>query len=141
MCIRDSGWKAADGHRRFRVAYIEQGKGNGKSPLAAGIGLYMLTADKEPRAEVYAAAVDKDQAKILFRDAIAMVDQSPTLDAALQRSGGLGREWNLAYLATGSFFRPISSEHITGAGKSGFRPHCVLLDELHEHPSALMLDF
>ena len=52
------GWKGPDGHRRFRVAYIEQGKGNGKSPLAAGVGLYMLTADGEPRAEVYAAAVD-----------------------------------------------------------------------------------
>jgi phage terminase large subunit-like protein len=39
------GWKAADGYRRFRTAYIEIGKGNGKSPLAAGIGLYGLLAD------------------------------------------------------------------------------------------------
>ena len=135
------GWKAADGHRRFRVAYIEQGKGNGKSPLAAGIGLYMLTADNEPRAEVYAAAVDKDQAKILFRDAVAMVDQSQALNSRIQRSGGKGKEWNLAYLETGSFFRPISSEHVGGRGKSGFRPHCALLDEVHEHPSSAMVEF
>ena len=105
------GWKAPDGFRRFRVAFVEVGKGNGKSPLAAGIGLYMLMADKEPRAEVYAAAVDKDQAQILFRDAVAMVDQSPHLAARLTKSGGQGREWNLADLKTGSFFRPISSEH------------------------------
>jgi phage terminase large subunit-like protein len=135
------GWKSADGFRRFRVAYIEQGKGNGKTPLAAGIGLYMLTADKEPRAEIYAAATDQDQAKILFRDAVAMVDQSKALDSRIQRSGGKGREWNLAYLATGSFFRPISSEHVGGRGKSGFRPHCALLDEVHEHPSAAMVEF
>lgn len=135
------GWKAPDGHRRFRVAYIEQGKGNGKTPLAAGIGLYMLMADDEPRAEVYAAAVDKDQAKILFRDAVAMVDQSKALSTRLTRSGGKGKEWNLAYLETGSFFRPISSEHVGGRGKSGFRPHCALLDEVHEHPGPAMVEF
>src|SRR5919108_3540463 len=37
------GWKGPDGFRRFRVAFVEIGKGNGKSPLAAGIGLFMLT--------------------------------------------------------------------------------------------------
>ena len=73
------GWKGPDGFRRFRVAFVEIGKGNGKSPLAAGIGMYMMRRISEPRAEVYAAAVDKDQAQILFRDAIAMVDQSPQL--------------------------------------------------------------
>ena len=46
------GWEAEDQSRRFRVAYIEQGKGNGKTPLAAGIGLYMLMADGEWRPEV-----------------------------------------------------------------------------------------
>src|SRR5690606_9729549 len=39
------GWKRSDGTRRFRRAYIEQGKGNGKSPLAGGIGLYGMMAD------------------------------------------------------------------------------------------------
>jgi phage terminase large subunit-like protein len=134
------GWKAPDGFRRFRVAFVEVGKGNGKSPLAAGIGLYMLMADQEPRAEVYAAAVDKDQAQILFRDAVAMVDQSPQLAARLIKSGGQGREWNLADLKTGSFFRPIASEH-RGRGKSGPRPHCSLLDEVHEHPTNAMVEF
>jgi len=56
------GWKRPDGTRRFRRAYIEQGKGSGKSPLAAGVGMYCLLADGEPRAEVYAAASMKSQA-------------------------------------------------------------------------------
>ena len=43
------GWIGADGFRRYRVAYIETAKGSGKSPLAAGIGLYGLVADAEPR--------------------------------------------------------------------------------------------
>lgn len=134
------GWKLADGYRRFRVAYVEIGKGNGKSPLAGGIGLYMLGADDEERAEVYAAAVDKDQAQVPFRDAVAMVNQSIELDSRITRSGGPGKEWNLAYHETGSFFRPISSES-QGRGKSGPRPHFVILDEVHEHPTSAMVDF
>jgi phage terminase large subunit-like protein len=137
------GWKNDQGQRRFRTAYIEEGKGNGKSPLAAGIGLYMLTGDKEPRAEIYSAAVDKDQARILFRDAVAMVDQSPALSSRIIKSGGKDGDatkvWNLAYLETGSFFRPISSE-TQGRGKSGFRPYCILLDEIHEHPTSSMVE-
>jgi phage terminase large subunit-like protein len=130
------GWKGADGHRRFRVAYIEEGKGNGKSPMVAGIGLKMLVADGEPRAEVYAFATKKDQAQILFRDAVAMIDQSPELDTALHRAGGKGREWNIADLSTASFFRPIASDD----AQSGPRPHCAIGDEVHEHRTGMMVE-
>lgn len=130
------GWKGADGFRRFRVAYVETGKGSGKSPLVAGIGLYCLLADGEPRAEVYAAATKRDQAMILFRDAVAMVEQSPGLKSRIFSSGGKGREWNLAHLESGSFFRPIASD----SGQSGPRPHCALLDEIHEHPDGKIVE-
>jgi phage terminase large subunit-like protein len=130
------GWKRSDGRRRFRMAFIEEGKGNGKSPLVAGIGLYGLVADNESRAEIYAAATKKDQAQILFRDAVAMVDQSPELDAALVRSGGSGHEWNIADLSTGSFFRTVASDD----AQSGPRPHIALLDEIHEHKTGLMVE-
>lgn len=130
------GWKGADGLRRFRVAYIETAKGSGKSPLAAGIGLYGLTADNESRAEIYAAATKIDQAKILFRDAIAMVDWSPALQGRLAISGSKGKEWNLAYNKTSSFFRPISADD----GQSGPRPHMVLLDEIHEHKTGHVVE-
>jgi phage terminase large subunit-like protein len=125
------GWKRPDGTRRFRRAYIEQGKGNGKSPLAGGIGLYGLMADGEPGAEIYSAGATKEQAAILFRDAVKMVDKSPDLDRRLKRSGGPGREFNIAYLVKGSFFRPVSRE--TKKTGSGPRPHFALVDELHEH--------
>lgn len=121
------GWLRADGTRRFRRAYIEQGKGNGKSPLAAGIGMFCLMADREPRAEVYAAASMKSQAMVMFRDAIAMWQQSEALRERLTPSGG-NPIWNLADLSTGSFFRPISSDE----GHSGPRPSCALCDEIHE---------
>lgn len=134
------GWLGDDGHRRFRVAYIEEGKGNGKSPLAAGIGLYMLLADGEWRPEVYSAAVDKEQANILFRDAVAMVRASKYISDQVVVSGTAGREYNLAYLEKGGFFRPIASE-ARGRGKSGPRVHCALLDEVHEHPTSAMVEF
>ena len=135
------GWKREDGSRRFRTCFIEQGKGSGKTPLAAGIGHYMTCgADSEPRAETFAAAVDREQASVLFRDAVAMVKQSPALSKRATFSGGPGKEWNIAYLETASFFRPISSES-SGRGKSGLRPHCVLLDEIHEHPTNSMVEF
>jgi phage terminase large subunit-like protein len=120
------GWLDGDGRRRFRVAYVEQGKGNGKSPLAAGIGLYMLGADGEARGEIYAAASKKDQAMILFRDAVAMVDLSPQLQQRVHQTGGR-QVWNLSLGS--SFFRPISSDD----SQSGPRPHCGLIDEVHEH--------
>jgi len=129
------GWLGPDGFRRFRTAYVEIGKGNGKSPLAGGIGLYCLTADDEARAEVYAAASTKDQAMILFRDAVAMRDQSPNLSKRLIKYGGLN-PWNMFFPSKDSFFRTISSDD----KQSGPRPHCALCDELHEHPDGTVVD-
>lgn len=126
------GWKRADGTRRFRRAYIEQGKGNGKSPLAGGIGLYGLVADGEPGAQIFAAAAKMDQARILFNDAVAMVRQSPELERRLTPTG-INPVNNLAWLERGSFFRPVGRD--TGKTGSGMRPHFVLIDELHEHPN------
>lgn len=127
------GWLRVDGTRRFRRAYIEEGKGNGKSPFAGGVGLYGMMADDEPGAEIYAVAAHRDQAKILFNDAVTMVDQSPDLASRITQSGGPGRVYNLAWLAKGSFFRPLSKS--AGRSGSGLRPHMGLADELHEHPN------
>jgi phage terminase large subunit-like protein len=128
------GWKwAATGLRRFRRFYDEEGKGNGKSPLLAGIGIAMMVADGEPRAEVYAAAAKKDQAQVLFRDAVAMRDQSPELAKRIKPSG-IDPVWQLTYISTRGdkrFFKPISSD----SAQSGPRPSCALCDEVHEHPN------
>lgn len=129
------GWLRGD-VRRFRVAYIETAKGSGKSPLAAGVGMKGLTADGEARAEVYAAATKKDQAMVLFRDAVAMYQQSPELLARLKPSGVGENVWNLAYPSAASFFRPISADD----GQSGPRPHVALIDEVHEHKTMTVVE-
>lgn len=126
------GWYGPDGTRRFRTAYIEIGKGGGKSPLAAGVGLYGLILDGEAAPEVYAAAVMREQARIMFKDADRMVEAEPELTELVQRQVG-----SLTIPARSATFRPVSSEH---RGLDGLRVHVGLIDELHEHPTAIVVD-
>ena len=133
------GWRQADGRRRFRRAYIEMGKGNGKSPMVGGLGLYGMMADGEPGAQIYAAASKKEQAQILFQDAVKMVRKANNeLRSRVTISGGPMKEHNLSIMRTGSFFRPVSRE--MGKSGSGVRPHYVLADEVHEMRDRSILD-
>jgi phage terminase large subunit-like protein len=135
------GWKRTDGTRRFRRAYVEQGKGNGKSPMAGAIGLYGMVADSEPGAQIYSAGSKKEQAAILFADAVKMAKKAPSLDTRITFSGNDPHVWNMAVLGApqnGAFFRPVSRE--TGRKGSGPRPHMALVDELHEHPDRTVVD-
>lgn len=126
------GWLGPDGYRRFRSAYVEMGKGSGKSPMAAGIGLYGLVADGEPSAEVYSAATTREQARIVWKDAEGMVMRSKELSALVNRQVS-----NLSVPGTGSVFRPLSADQ---KGLHGPRVHIALIDELHKHPSAEVVD-
>ncbi len=126
------GWYTGTGTRRFRTAYVETGKGSGKTPLAAGIGLYLLIADGERGAQVFAAATKIEQAKYTFTDAERMVQASPELRTLVDQKVN-----NLAVLETGSFFRPVSSEK---RGLDGKRVHGCVIDELHEHASPIVVD-
>lgn len=129
------GWVDKRGLRRFRDAYIEVGKGNGKSPMAAGIGLYGLLMDHELAAEIYAAAVTREQASILWRDAQRIIEASPALVKLLATKRLELMAGNIAYKPTGAWFRPLSSEH---RGLDGKRPHMGLIDELHEHATPIV---
>ncbi|WP_189654834.1 terminase large subunit domain-containing protein [Paracoccus mutanolyticus] len=120
------GWKRADGLRRFRTAYVEVARKNGKSALLAGIALYALVADGEAGAHVYAAATTRDQARIVFGEAERMVAASPALSARVTRTVN-----NLAVLPTASWFRPLSAD---ASKMDGLNVHLAAVDEVHEHP-------
>ncbi|HUU58444.1 MAG TPA: terminase TerL endonuclease subunit [Phycisphaerae bacterium] len=126
------GWHTLDGNRRFRTAYIETGKGSGKTPLAAGVGLYGLVADGEPAPEIYAAAVTQDQARIVFKDAKRMVEMEPELSGLVTDQVS-----SLSIPSQSAVFRPVSSEHRALDGK---RVHFGLIDELHEHPTGTVVN-
>lgn len=131
-----NGWRDAQtGHRLYSRAYVEGGKGCGKSPFAAGIGLLMMVHDGEAKAEIYSAAAKKDQAHILFQDAVSMKKTSPLLNRRLVESGKTP-VWQLTHRQSGSIFKPQSADK----AKSGLRSHCVLIDELHEHKDRYTID-
>jgi phage terminase large subunit-like protein len=126
------GWKRADGTRRFRTAYLEMGKGNGKTPLMAGMGLYGLTADGEAGAEIYTAGVTRDQAQYLFNDAVKMAEASPAIRARLD----IGAH-NIGHPDSHSYMRPVSSE---GRSLDQKRVHKALIDEIHEHANDVVVN-
>lgn len=125
------GWKRADGTRRFRRAYVEVARKNGKTALAAGISLYMLVADGEPRAEVYSVAAVRDQAKICFNDAKQAVSRSALKKRVTVYANSLTVE------TTASIYKALSSD----AGiHDGYSPSCAIVDEYHAHPNNDMFD-
>jgi phage terminase large subunit-like protein len=121
------GWKKADGHRRFRTAYVETGKGSGKTPLAAGIALYCLVADGQRYPEVYSAAVSQKQASIPWTDAERMVRHAPRLKQHIDAKAHV-----LVGKRHGGKFEAVSREAMSLLCK---RPHCAIIEELHEHPT------
>lgn len=120
------GWKRRDGRRRFTRAYIEIPKKNGKSTLAAGVGLYMLIGDGEAGAEVYSVAADRSQARIVHDEAVSMVKASSRLDEPVTFVHGSTHD--IRFPATRSSYRALSSAADT---KEGLNAHCVIIDELH----------
>lgn len=126
------GWLRTDGLRRFRRAYEEVPRKNGKSTKLAGVGLALLVADGEPGAEIYSAATKRDQARIIFDEARRMARASPELARKLSIF-----KHNLSIDATASKFEPLSSDDKT---LDGLNPSGALLDELHKHKTRALLD-
>lgn len=129
------GWYTVEGFRRFREAYIETAKGSGKTPLGAGLMLYLLVADGQRGAQVFLAAVTREQAGIAWRDVRAMVEASAELKALFGERGYLANE--LRIIEDGSFLKPVSSEK---RGLDGKRVHGALVDELHEHSTSIVVN-
>lgn len=128
------GWKTLDGNRRFRRAYVEVPRGNGKSTLLSGIGLYCLCADGEPGAEVYSFATTRDQAGIVFGDAKRMAQGNK----ALRDAFGLEVLAHSLYVPkTGSAFQAKSAE---GSTLDGLNTHLAIVDELHAHKTRVVYD-
>jgi phage terminase large subunit-like protein len=120
-----NGWKRADGTRRFREAYNQIARKNGKSPLGGGVGDFMTVADGEPGAEVYSAATKKDQARIVFNYGLKMMRPSPAFQGVVTFNKN-----NLCVEATESKFEPLSADENS---LDGLQVHCAVIDELHAH--------
>lgn len=124
------GWQRVTGGRRFRTAYLEIGRKNGKTSLCAIKAMGHLLIDKEPGAQVYIAATKEEQARIAFRDVQEMIKATPAL-----------REKFTIYVKSvvseSSFIKPLGSDSDT---QDGFDPSYGIIDEYHAHPTSGMLN-
>ena len=123
-------WEAT-GLRRFRSAYIEVARKNGKSTFVAPLGLYMTKWDDEPGAEVYSAATSRDQARIVFDAARDMVRNSKL------RNHIQAFNHSVCHESSSSSFKPLAADSDTLEGKN---THLALIDELHAHKNRRVYD-
>lgn len=123
----DVEWSAEAGRfvRRYRVGWIELARKNGKSELLAGIALVLMVADDEEGAEVYGAAVDRDQASIVWDVAERMVKLSPILAKRLRVYRQAKR---IVDDRTASYYQVLAGDAL---GNLGLNPHGVVFDEVH----------
>lgn len=127
------GWlNKRTGKRRFRESYWEVPRKNGKSVIAAGVGIGMFVLDDEFGAEVYAGATTEKQAWEVFRPARLMVKRSPML---IESAGIEVNASNMNKPEDGSRFEPL-----IGNPGDGASPSCAIVDEYHEHDNSALYE-
>lgn len=127
------GWRVVKtGRRRFREGYMEIPRKNGKTFLAAGLGLGHFCIDDEYGAEVYCGATTEVQAWEVFRPAKQICEREPELR---ERFGIEVNAKVLNILANGSRFQPV-----IGNPGDGASPSCGIADEFHEHKTSDLVD-
>lgn len=132
------GWlHKKTGMRRFRQAYEEVPRKNGKSTRLAARGVYMLAADGEAGAEIYSGATTEKQAHEVFKPAWMMVYRLPDLRDVLEiDQGGTVQNPGLIFRE-----RDMSKfQTLIGNPGDGSSPHCALIDEYHEHENNNMVE-
>jgi phage terminase large subunit-like protein len=130
------GFYKKNGTRRFRKAYLEMPKKQGKSPLAAGIACLLHNGEGEPKAEVYCAATQLDQSAIVFEysfDMMTMFCEEYGIEMLLQNSFN-----NKRIVYDGSVMKPLAFD--PKQKKDGFMVTGAVIDEYHAHPSDAMYD-
>lgn len=124
-----------DGHRLVRLAALSVARGNGKSAVLAGLSLaHLLGPMREPYGECYAAALDREQAAVLYRMARAYIEAVPWMAARVNI-----RDWHkeITDEQTQSIWRALTSD----ARKAhGLAPSFWVADEVAQWRSRELWD-
>lgn len=120
--------------RRFRQGVIFVPRGNGKTTLVAPLALYMSFAQKEGGAEGYAAAVTRDQAKILFDTAQNMMRRLPRF---CKEAGVEIGAHAIVQPRSASKFTAISSD---AKALDGLNIQVAVCDEIASHKTSAVYD-
>jgi phage terminase large subunit-like protein len=127
--MRLFGWRSPGGLRRFRTAYLEVAKKNGKSTLVSALCVFLLLAEGEGAPEVYLNAVDRSQADLVFEEAARMVDKSPELASRLEVTRSKGR------IIDPKGYGKIQKNSADAPSKDGVNASASIFDELHRFKS------
>jgi len=134
------GWrKKSDGTRRYTRAYVEVARKNGKTEVAAGIGLIEAFFNGEYGAEVYSAANKLDQASICWKSGVTMakfLQKDVEEIAYLFEVHESFNNRRIFARSNNSFFAPVASDSKT---LDGLNPQCAIIDEYHEAQDDSML--
>lgn len=114
-----------DGVRQVRQALLAIPRKNGKTQLAAALALCHLAGpEAEQRGQVYSAAADRDQAALLFKEMVALIEGFEFL---AERIVVRVHNKTLEDVETGSMYQALSSDARKAHGLS---PSFVVCDEL-----------
>ena len=124
-----------EGRRIVRTALVSMPRKNGKTGLIAGLVLaHLLGPEAEQRGQIYSAAVDRDQAALIFHECVAMIDADPRL-AARVNIQSFKRQ--ITDELTGTVYWSLSSDARKAHGLS---PSLWIFDELAQVPNRHLLD-
>lgn len=121
------GWLDEKNHWRYKEAYIEIPRKNGKTTMASAGALYDAGFVERSGAEVYCVATKEDQAKLLFNDCIAYINQSDEIGSIYNHLSGRSIIY-VSDTARTSFIKPLGSD---SKRLDGLNPLSVYADELH----------
>lgn len=123
------GWHQADGRRRFKSAYLQVAKKNGKSTLISGLSIAELVISGVGVPTIYLAACDKKQTGIVYDELVRMIEASPELLGRLRIKRS---DSQVFYDEINGKIEALSK---IAESKDGFNPSLVIFDELHRHKS------
>lgn len=132
-----AGWVVFDDDvggyvRVISTLYIDLPRKNGKTSIAGGIGMYMTAADGEQGAQVIAAATSRDQARFAFDPIKQLAEKSPALKPYTRTLKS-----RITHPKSGSYFQPVAN---VGDAQHGADIHCAIVDELHLHKTAELVE-
>ncbi len=123
-----------EGLRQYRTCLAMMGRKNGKTELAAALALYHLFADRETGGEIYSAAIDKDQASLVFDVAAQMVRYNKRLSNI---SKIIDSQKRIVNYKNHSVYRAIPAD---AASAHGYNASVVIYDELHAASNRNLFD-
>ena len=113
-----------EGNMRYRFYLCMIGRKNGKTEMAALLVLmHLMTAPDY--AEIYSAAVNTQQARIVFERVKRWIQEEPELSDLFKITDSKSMIFNRL---TGTWYRALAAD---GPGAQGANPYFIVMDELH----------